>query len=72
MRVPAIQGSGSYQPLSGYRKAMNELARTPPVTDAVHLSREAMMQNLHQIEYSLNVTTEKVRDEIADIVTSLG
>jgi hypothetical protein len=71
MNVAAIRANGIDLPLNGPRKQGDELSRTPNPVDAVNLSESAVEASQHHIAYSLEIKTEKIRDEIADVAMNL-
>ena len=71
MRVSAIRANGIDLPLSGLRHQTDELSRTPNPVDSVHLSPQAAEASQQHIAYSLEIKTEKIREEIAHVATNV-
>jgi hypothetical protein len=71
MNVSAIRANGIDLPLNGLRKQTDRLSQTPNPVDAVNLSESAVETSEHHIAYSLEIKTEKIRDEIANVATNL-
>ncbi len=71
MQLTAIAANGLDLPTVGFRQIGDQLAKTPNPVDAVNLSDEAMTASQHHIAYSLDVKSEKIRDEIASLAINI-
>ncbi len=71
MDVAAIQANSIDLPLNGIRKACDELSKTPNPVDSVSLSQAALTQSQQHIAYSLDIKTQKIRDEIAKLAIDI-